>query len=81
MAEFLKFREEYDKTFGTRHKRTAVKDCDSICCATVEDSDPFSYYRHVTGWETVANTTEFPQRVAFQIVKCDRYVNPVIKFV
>jgi hypothetical protein len=53
-----------------RTKREA--DCTSICCSNTEQSEPYSHWKDVSGWQEVVNTPEYPQRVAFEVAMCSR---------
>lgn len=61
---------------GQRKKRET--DCSSICCSNTEQSEPYSHWKDVNGWQEVVNTPEYPQRVTFELATCSRYAKMVL---
>lgn len=51
-------------------------DCSSVCCVSEDMTPPFSHIKTYDGWEPVASTPQFPQRVSFYTETCIRSVNP-----
>uniref|UniRef100_A0A914X2R4 Spaetzle domain-containing protein n=1 Tax=Plectus sambesii TaxID=2011161 RepID=A0A914X2R4_9BILA len=61
---------------GSLARRKRETDCSSICCSNTKESEPYSHWKDVSGWQEVVNTPEYPQRVTFEMAICSSPNSP-----